>query len=279
MPVTAQVKITNTGAAPEDYFLDPRLVKTTTVELESETGATFPLPVEGLVPEWLVPTQTSSVRVAAKATVPIEFDYGPIQGDPDLVSTAGSGNRAAGSYTPPGGTVGPGNWFAAPDEFGPYPDGAPGGKVEMTMTATTRAFDRSVTTETGDLWLASQNPLALFSPFTIAPGQSAVITVRIKPEGPSGTVVRGDLFVDDYVPPCRPTARPPATNWSRSPTPTRSSSHAARARHCHGADRSSAGRVAGAWWGLSHQPRVGPASSSPRRPEHRQSHQPRVGPA
>jgi Subtilase family len=199
VPVTAQVKITNTGAAPEDYFLDPRLVKRTTIELESETGKTFPLPVEDLVPEWLVPTQTASVRVAAKATVPIEFDYGPIQGHPDLVSTASPDNRAAGSYTPPGGTVGPGNWFAAPDEIGPYPDGAPGGKAELTMTATTRAFDRSVTTQTGDLWLASQNPLALFNPFTIEPGQSAVITVRIKPKGPSGTVVHGDLFVDDYV--------------------------------------------------------------------------------
>jgi hypothetical protein len=200
VPVTAQVKITNLGAAPEDYFLDPRLVRTTTIDLDSETGQTFQLPIEGFVPEWFVPTRTSSVRIAAKATLPIEFDYGPIQGDPDLVSSPGVGNRAEGSYTPPGGTVGAGNWFAAPDAFGPYPDGSSGGQVTMTMTATTRAFDRSVTTGTGDLWLASVNPVTPFDPFTLAPGSSAVITVRIKPRGASGTIVRGDLFIDDYVP-------------------------------------------------------------------------------
>jgi len=200
VPVTAQVKITNTGAASEDYFIDPRLVRPTTIDLASETGPTFPLPIEGLVPEWFVPTQTSSVRVAAKATLPIEFDYGPIQGDPDLVSSPVTGNRAVGSYTPAGGKVGAGNWFAAPSEFGPYPDGGvTGGEGRMTMTATTRAFDRSITSGTGDLWLASLNPLAQFIPFTLAPGDSAVVTVRIKPEGASGTVVRGDLFIDDYV--------------------------------------------------------------------------------
>src|SRR5262249_31222844 len=91
VPVTVQVKVTNTGAAPEDYFVDPRLAKTTTLDLDSEFGQTFLLPVEGVEPEWLVPTQTSSVRVTAKATLPIEFDYGPIQGDPDLLSTPGSG--------------------------------------------------------------------------------------------------------------------------------------------------------------------------------------------
>ncbi len=200
VPVTATVTITNTGAAPEDYFIDPRLAGTTTMNLASVTGETFLLPIEGLVPEWLVPTQTSSVRVAAKATLPIEFDYGPIQGDPDLVSSPGTGHHASGTYTPPGGTVGAGNWFAAPGEIGPYPDGSAGGKVSMTMTATTRAFDRTVRTVTGDLWLASLNPLALFNPLTVAPGSSMVITVRIKPKGPSGTVVRGDLFIDDYVP-------------------------------------------------------------------------------
>ncbi|HEX9624940.1 MAG TPA: S8 family serine peptidase, partial [Streptosporangiaceae bacterium] len=201
VPVTVQVKVTNTGAAPEDYFVDPRLAKTTNIDLQSETGQTFLLPVEGVEPEWFVPTQTPSVRVTAKATLPIEFDYSPIQGDPDLLSSPapGSGHRASGSFTPAGGTVDPGNWAAGPGEIGPYPNGSPGGEVTMAMIATTRAFDRTMTPATGDLWLASINPTTPFGPVTIAPGKSGVITVTIRPKGTPGTVVRGELFIDDFA--------------------------------------------------------------------------------
>ena len=79
----------------------------------------------------------------------------------------------------------------------------------MKMTATTRAFDRTMTSEPGDLWLASINPLTSFAPVTIAPGKTGVITVRIRPKGAPGTVVRGDLFIDDFaaaVPPYGQTA-------------------------------------------------------------------------
>ena len=78
-----------------------------------------------------MPTQTSSVRVTGKATLPIEFDYGPVQGDPDLLSSPGRGaGRTAGSYTPAGGMVSVGNWVAGPGEIGPYPKGAAGGEVD-----------------------------------------------------------------------------------------------------------------------------------------------------
>jgi hypothetical protein len=210
VPVAVQVKVTNTGAAPEDYFVDPRLAKTTTIDLESETGQTFLLPLQGVEPEWFVPTQTSSVRLTGKATLPIEFDYGPVQGDPDLLSSPGRGaGRTVGSYTPAGGMVSTGNWVAGPGEIGPYPNGSPGGEVTMRMTATTRAFDRTMTSASGDLWLASINPLTQFVPVTIAPGKTGVITVRLRPKGAPGTVVRGDLLIDDFaaaVPPYDQTA-------------------------------------------------------------------------
>ena len=49
-PVTIPVTITNTGAAPEFYFVDPRLNTTTTLSLAtqfgtSETGLALPLAV------------------------------------------------------------------------------------------------------------------------------------------------------------------------------------------------------------------------------------------
>ena len=59
----------------------------------------------------------------------------------------------------------------------------------MAMAATTKAFDSSVTSSTGDLELASVNPATTFSPVVINPGQTAAVNVTITPSGASGTVV------------------------------------------------------------------------------------------
>ncbi len=56
--------------------------------------------------------------------------------------------------------------------------------------------DTSVTSPTGDIWLAATNPAAAVSPVELAPGASATINVTITPTGPSGTVVAGTLYVD-----------------------------------------------------------------------------------
>jgi hypothetical protein len=203
-PVTVPVAITNNGAAPEDVFIDARLSGTASISLasldppSSEIGYRLPLTYEE--PEWVVPTQTSSVQAAASATVPMEFDYGPYQGDPDLFGAPTNANEAAGSYTPAGGTVQPGIWFGAPDEIGPYgPGSAPTGFASISLTATTMAFDPAVTSAGGDLWLLAVNPAAAFSPVTVNPGATVTIPVTIAPKGAAGTVVSGTLYVDDYV--------------------------------------------------------------------------------
>jgi len=49
------------------------------------------------------------------------------------------------------------------------------------------------------VWLAALNPAATFSPLVINPGQSATVNVTITPSGAAGTVVRGNLYVDDLV--------------------------------------------------------------------------------
>ena len=197
--LTVPVKITNTGKEAENYFVDARLTKKTTIVLDSLDGQTFLLPL-AVQPEWFVPTQASSARVTAKATLPVEFDWGPGQGDADLLALPAPGNRAAGTFTPADGTVQPGNWVANPDEFGPYPHAETAGSVTMAMTVTAKAFDPAVTTDVGDLWLASINLTAPFSGLMIDPGKSGVIDVKIRPSGKPGTVVRGFLYVDDSVP-------------------------------------------------------------------------------
>ena len=67
------------------------------------------------------------------------------------------------------------------------------------MTATSKAFDSAMTSDTGDLELAAINPATTFSPVVIQPGQSATVNVTITPSGPAGSVVSGTLYVDDFL--------------------------------------------------------------------------------
>jgi hypothetical protein len=134
--------------------------------------------------------------------VPVEFTYGynPNLGDPQLFGAPTTGDNAAGSFTPSGGAVEPGVWSATPGEMGPYPPGgATPGTVNMSMSATMKEFDPAVTSSTDDLWIEALNPSEPFSPLVINPGQTATINVTITPSGAAGTVVRGHLYVDDYV--------------------------------------------------------------------------------
>lgn len=197
-PVTVPVTITNKGDQAEDFFLDPRLNSSTTLNLapfSQASGLALPLVVGS--PQWFMPTESTSVSVSASASLPIEFDYGPNQGDPDLVSTIGT--SPSGSYTVPAGSLNNGFWFATPSEIGPYPSGAPAGTVSMSMSVSAKAFDSAVTSATGDLELAATNPATTFSPIVINPGQSATVNVTITPSGASGTVVNGTLYIDDFL--------------------------------------------------------------------------------
>ena len=211
VPVTVPVTITNNGVAAEQYFIDARLNGTSSMVLAplfppaTSSGYTLPLGSSTSnpnTPEWLLPSETSSVKVTASATLPIEFNYGPASGDPNLFGPPTGPKHAAGSYAPQGGTVSPGLWYANPDEIGPYLGPAPSGFVNMTMIATTKNFDAAVTTDGGDVWLASVQGLAVFNtftPVTINPGDSGVINVTITPAGTPGTVVTGTLYVDAFV--------------------------------------------------------------------------------
>jgi hypothetical protein len=204
-PVAVPVTITNNGAAPEDFFVDSRLSTSTTLALAAQFGTSdiVSLPATS-ISAWLVPTQTSSVSVTDGSTVPTMFDARPIAGDPDLASSgSGAGplcsHSPSVSYTPSGGTVASGIWLALPAECGPYPSPASAGVATMNATATAKAFDSTVTSDTGDLWLAVTNPSATFSPIIIQPGHTAIVNVVITPSGSKGTHVTGTIYVDDFI--------------------------------------------------------------------------------
>ncbi|MGH9106328.1 MAG: S8 family peptidase [Acidimicrobiales bacterium] len=207
------VKVTNTGVAPEAFFADPRLDQTATVALANQnpavtaTSFTMPLPAGLSFPYYLVPTHTSELSASVdrlSGAAPVTFDMEYFPGDPDVspgqpapnvteTSTATSATLDL-AETP---EVSPGLWLVNPDEQGPYP---PGGALTDTastvVSATTQAFDPAVTSDTDDFW---QVGFAASSFLYLLPGQSGTIAVDITPTASPGSVVGGTLYVDDIV--------------------------------------------------------------------------------
>ena len=202
---TAMVNVTNNGPAPAEYFLDGRLSgPPAPLTLVSQTGSsatTVPLNIHENVPQYLVPTDSSSFNESATTTgaTPIEFDSESPFGDPDVESTSGSTANLAFTGDP----LAQGLWDIAPDVTGAYGPGsapsAPNEPVTTSMSVTTAPFDPAVTSPTGDLWQASTNPAVLqsLSPVVIGPGRTGQIPVTITPQGPAGSTVSGTLYVDD----------------------------------------------------------------------------------
>ena len=198
---TFNVQIQNRGTAPEAFFVDARSPNTTTINVPTSTTATVPQPFKAgdTPPEYLVPTHTTliSERATTTGSQPIQFDSNPGIGDPDIASSAGTTANASFADNP----VGPGEWGILPTEVGPFGTApAPSETATTSMSIVTRAFDHTVKSSTGDLWLGSENTSALqsFSPDQVNPGQIATIPVTITPNAPAGTVVSGTLFVDDF---------------------------------------------------------------------------------
>ena len=79
---------------------------------------------------------------------------------------------------------------AYPQEVAPaggFPvKGGMAGTVSMTATVVAQTFNTSITSGPGDFWISTLNNLT--------PG-----TFIIKPSGKAGTVVRGELYVDNWV--------------------------------------------------------------------------------
>jgi hypothetical protein len=188
------VTVHNTSPAPESYFLDPRLNTTTTMALTSITPSqnlTIPQPVTAVLPQWIVPTDTTDVVATASSTAPILFDTGPFNGEPDLGSVA-NGNTASAELTAP--DITPGDWQVTPQSVGPAgTSGVPDATANLGVTVTTKAFDPAASSPNGDIW-QSQNG---FAPVIVQPGQSTTLYLTMTPGAPSGALVSGTLYLDD----------------------------------------------------------------------------------
>lgn len=199
-PITVKVKVHNTGSAPANFFVDPRLDNTVDLPLaavQKATGVTLPIPSDQPIPSWLVPAETEGLHAAASATEPIVFDWGPVTGDPDLLSTVGTKPESWFNRRP----VTAGIWSANPaiaGAFGSTPP--PAGSADLSLTARTKAFDPAVTSPVSDLWQQSAKVSnAGLQLFTVQPGGTGEIPMTITPAGAKGTVVKGTAFVDNLI--------------------------------------------------------------------------------
>jgi hypothetical protein len=194
-PVTAQVQVRNNGTVPEEYFVDPRLNSSATVNLAAQSASSLTLPdVDGVVPQFLVPSHTTAIKATVSSSAPLFFDITYPFGDPDVIST--TGKTATDSYSAP--EVGAGDWTVTPFLVGPTgAKPAPNVTATVAMTATTAGFNPSITSPTGDLWLGSTNAAATFTPYVVNPGQSVSIPVTITPSGTVGSTVTGTLYISD----------------------------------------------------------------------------------
>ncbi len=195
VPVTAAVSVTNHLSVPEEIFVDARRSGLITYPLvpANRAAVTVPITDPGQVPEYMVPSHTTAIAAGASAVAPVLFDYFWAFGDPDLAASPAA-TLGRGSFSAP--DVASGLWAIAPTE--PGPDGATGvvpETVHTALSATTLAFDPTVTAPTGDLWRQGVGDGSGLVPELVGAGQTVSIPVTITPQGSSGAVVSGTLFV------------------------------------------------------------------------------------
>jgi hypothetical protein len=197
-PVTATVTVTNTGSIRKDFFVDARLRGVVQQQLLGSNANSVSLPLSLFAaPTWFVPTGTKQLTVTGQGTVPITMDVSAAQGDPDALGVA-SGTKSVATLSTP--ELAPGFFVASPAATGPFGAGGVGGgaTLQLTAVAKTNPFDSAVTATTGDVWALSVNPVAPYTPLSLAPSESGTITLTITPNATKGTVVRGFVAVDTF---------------------------------------------------------------------------------
>jgi hypothetical protein len=198
-PVTATIRVTNTGNSSKDFLADPRLDGRVPQLLlgDATNNVGLPLSLTAVPPNWFVPPGTDQLTTLAQATVPITLDTQYQTGDPEF-SGPSFGDAAVNRLSAP--EVAPGFFLGVPAPDGPFgANPAPPSKANLAAVANTYPFDSDVTTSTGDVWQQSVDPNAApYMPLTLARGQSGTITVTFTPSGRRHHIARGFIGLDTF---------------------------------------------------------------------------------
>ncbi|MGB0095462.1 MAG: hypothetical protein WBP81_23355 [Solirubrobacteraceae bacterium] len=197
-PVTATIRVRNTGNIRKDFFADARLRERVPQVLLGVDVNAVPLPLPlSAQPNWLVPPGTDALTVLAQATVPITMETSFFSGDPD-VGGVSFGNAAVSRLTAP--EVAPGFFFALPEATGPFPVGGVGNGATVNLAAVANAnpFDPAVSANADDVWAQSVDASASYTPLSIGSGDSGTIILTIIPNARRGKVVHGFVAVDTF---------------------------------------------------------------------------------
>jgi hypothetical protein len=197
--VTAQVHVTNTGLEREAYMIDARRDQPAVLPLTSLSPTTGdPLPINGttgIIPQFVVPPFSPAMAMAATSTVPITLDTSPNYGTPDV--EAFSFGDAAVAF-PTADELPASIWSCAPAERGPFTTTAVSTTFSCGAFALTDAFASDVSTSAGNFWADLELGTTTYAPVVLDPGQSATITVIIRPTDRAGTRVRGFLSLESF---------------------------------------------------------------------------------
>ena len=197
-PAVVRIKVTNTGTAPEAYFVDGRTAAQTTYDLTAldSPDSVAPLTFADNIPDFLVPSQTTSITGEARTTgtEPIQFDMASPTGDPDLASGQGlevganvlglAGHRRRMVHRP-----GIGRTVRLRRRNHRAHHQRPAGH-HRSLRPGRRLRDRR-------FWQLSIGGPLTVTPVIVAPGQSATIPVIVGPTGKAGASVSGVIYLDD----------------------------------------------------------------------------------
>ena len=225
-PVTVPVTITNNGAAPEEFFVDPRLNQTASITLASQDQITgLALPLTGGEPR-LVRADARRPAPAPRRPRPCRScsTVGPFQGDPDIAShNPGAGPLCAdhrvGQLQPAGRhRRRPASGSPRRPSAGRTPaPGAGGHASTRAMTVAAKQFDTSVTSTPATSAGVHQPGGDRSRRSSSTRARPAVIDVTITPSGATGTQVQRPCTSTTCSAGSRRTASSPATSWPALP--------------------------------------------------------------
>jgi hypothetical protein len=203
-PLSVPITITNTSAVTQTFFADARLKEKQIISLPiSLCSKTTALP--GLCLFTYLPPEVNDAQFLAQSTVPINLDvvaengYGVgITDSPEIFGHIVAPNTVDASLRAH--EIPWSFWVMLPALIGPFgPAGAPTEPVAAGVAVNMQPFDPAVSSDSGNAYSDLSLGTNTFNPLVLAPGQSGVIHVTIKPDKSEvGQTIKGFIYLDNF---------------------------------------------------------------------------------